>query len=89
MGHLNVHKAPGRSQLSKNDTGALERNGPTRTRLVGDHTRCDTTRLTERICHKGENNKRAARTCTRHPHSQNLAKLIQVPSNKTARPEHA
>ena len=35
MGHLNVHKAPRQSQLSKNDTDALEQNDLTRTRLVG------------------------------------------------------
>ena len=34
-GHPNVHKALEWSQLSKTDTGALERNGPTRTRPVG------------------------------------------------------
>ena len=39
MGRLNLHKAPGRSQLSKTDMGTLERNGPTRTRPVGQpHT---------------------------------------------------
>ena len=30
MGHLNMHKAPEWSQLSKTDTGTLEQNGPTR-----------------------------------------------------------
>ena len=35
MGCPNIHKAPGQSQLSKTDTGTLERNGPTRTRLIG------------------------------------------------------
>jgi len=34
MGRPNVHKAPGCSQLSKTDTGSLQRNGMTRTRLV-------------------------------------------------------
>ena len=35
MGRLNVHKAPGQSQLSKTDMGTLEQNGPTSTCLVG------------------------------------------------------
>ena len=35
MGRPNMHKAPGRSQLSKTDTGALERNELNRTRPVG------------------------------------------------------
>ena len=35
MGHLNMHKGPRWSQLSKTDTGALEQNGPTRMRPVG------------------------------------------------------
>ena len=34
MGRTNVHKAPGWSQLSKTDKGALERNDPTRTRPI-------------------------------------------------------
>ena len=39
MSHKNVHKALGRSQLRKTDTGALERNSSTRTRPVGQpHT---------------------------------------------------
>ena len=35
MGQTSVHKAPGRSQLSKTDTGSLERNSPTGTRPIG------------------------------------------------------
>ena len=35
MGRLNVHKPPGWSQLSKIDTGTLERNNATQTCLVG------------------------------------------------------
>ena len=35
IGCPNVHKAPEQSQISKTDTGALERNGSTRTRPVG------------------------------------------------------
>ena len=34
MGHLNMHKPLGKSQLSKSDMGALERNNLTRPRLV-------------------------------------------------------
>ena len=75
MGHRNMHKlALGGSQLSKTDTGDL--------------TRRDTAHPTER-CHKGENDKRVTRTCTRHSGGHNLAKLIWVSSNKTARPKHA
>ena len=40
-------------------------------------------------CHKGENNKRATRMCTRHPGGHNLAKLIRAPSNESVRPECA
>ena len=54
----------------------------------GDLTRCDTARLTKR-CHKGENGKWAARTCTRHPSGHKLEKLIWAPSNKTTRTKHA
>ena len=35
MSHPTVHKGIGQSQLSKIDTGILERNGLTRTHLVG------------------------------------------------------
>ena len=52
----------------------------------GALTRRDTARPTER-CHKGENGKRAARTCTRHPGSHNLEKLIWAPSNETTQTE--
>ena len=90
MGHLNMHKAPRRSQLSKADTGALERNNMTRPECAwsGVLTRRNTTRPNERF-HKGENGKWAARTCTRHPDGHNLAKLIWAPSNETTRPERA
>ena len=40
-------------------------------------------------CHKGENGKRATRTCTRHSGGHNLAKLIRAPANKTTQPECA
>ena len=84
-GHPNImHKAPGRSQLSKTHMGALERNGPTppERAWLGNLTRRDMAHLNER-CHKGENDKRATQTsCTRHPGSHNLEKLIQAPSNE-------
>ena len=35
MGYPNMYMAPGWSQISKTDTGALELNDPTRTCLVG------------------------------------------------------
>ena len=55
-GHPNVHKAPEQSQLSKTNTGALERNDPTRPKRAqsGDFTRRDTAHPTER-CQKGAN----------------------------------
>ena len=61
MGRPNVHKALGQSQLSETDMGALELSSPTRPKCTwsGDLTLRDTTRLTEQICHKGENNKQA------------------------------
>ena len=88
MGCPNMHKALGQSQLSKTDTGALERNGLTRLERarLGDLTWHDTTHPTER-CHKGENEKRAARTCIRHAGGHNLAKLMCAPSNEMARPD--
>ena len=82
-GRPDVHKAPGRSQLSKSDTGALRPNGPTRTDAL---TRCHTARPTEQT-HMGANGKRVARTCTRHPGGRNLANLIRAPSAQTTRPE--
>ena len=88
MGCLNVHKGLGRSQLSKTDTGTLERNSSTRpecTRSI-DLTRCDTACPTER-CHKGENSKWATQTCTRDPGGHNLAKLIWALSNEMAQPD--
>ena len=57
-GHLNMHKALGRSQLSKTDTGALKRNGSTKTRLVGRrphtarHDAPDRTNMTHERKHK-------------------------------------
>ena len=80
---------PGGHNLAKliwapsNEMAQLERT------QLDDLTRPDTTRLTERICHKGANRKWAARTCIRHPGSHKLAKLIQAPSNKTTRLERA
>ena len=74
-GRPDVHKAPGRSQLSKYGTRALGPNDPTRTNAL---TRGDTTRPPKRT-HMGENGKRAAQTCTRHP-------VTRAPSDQTARP---
>ena len=81
-GRPDVHKAPRRSQLSKHGTGGLGPNDPTRTNAL---TWGDTTRPLERT-HMGANGKRAARTCTRHPGSHNLANLTRAPSDQTARP---
>ena len=90
MGHRNMHKAAEWSQLSKIDMGTLERNGPTRPEHTwsGNLTRRDMVHPTE-WCHKGENDKRATRTCTRHPGGHNLAKLIRAPSNEAARRKRA
>ena len=87
-GCQNVHKAPGQSQLSKTDTGALERNGPTRPEHArsGDLTQRDTSCPTERR-HKGANGKWVAQTCTRHPSGHNLEKMIRAPSNETTQPD--
>ena len=89
-GRSNVHKAPEQSQLSKTDTGALERNSQTRLERArsGDLTRHETARPIEQ-CHKGDNGKRATPTCTRHPVGHNLAKLISAPSNEMDRPKRA
>ena len=57
-GRSNVHKAPEQSQLSKTDTGALERNGSTRPECArsGDLTWWDTA-LPTKQSHKGANGK--------------------------------
>ena len=60
MNSPNVHNAPGRSQISKTDTGALKRNDLTRPKHAqsGDLRRHDTVWPTEQ-CPKGENGKQA------------------------------
>ena len=90
MGRPNVRKAPGWSQLRKIDTGALKGNGLTQPKCTrsSNLTWRGTTHPTKQ-CHKGENGKWAARTCTRHLGDHNLEKLIRAPSNETTRPEHA
>ena len=54
----------------------------------GNLTRRDTVHSTKR-CHMVANSKQAARTCTMHLYSYNLAKQIWVPSNETGQPERA
>ena len=60
MGCLNVHKAPGQSQLSKTATNALQQNGLTQPECARscDLTWRDTMHQNER-CHKGEYDKQA------------------------------
>ena len=76
MGRSSVQKAPGQSQLIKTDTSAIERNGLTRPERArsGGLTWRNRAHLNEQ-CHKGENGKRAARTCTRHPGGYSLANV--------------
>ena len=90
VGHLNMQKAPGQSQLRKTDTGALERNGPTGPERAWSRelTWCDMARPTE-LYHIGANGKWAARTCTMHLGGQNLAKLIRAPLKEMDQPGHA
>ena len=80
--HLGGHNLAKLIRVPSNETAQ-----PERTRS-GDLTRRDTTRSTER-CHKGANDKRASRTCTRHTGGHNLAKLIRVPSKETTRPQRS
>ena len=78
--HLGGHNLEKLIWVPSNKTTRLER------AQSGDLPRHDMARPTER-CHKGENGKWATQTCTRHLGGHNLAKLIRVPLNETARTE--
>ena len=82
---------PGGHNLSKSDTVALRPNDPTRTDDLTWHAhpngRPHPARHgapTRTVAH---GSKRAARTCTRHPGSHNLANMTRAPSGQTTRPD--
>ena len=80
-GRPNVHKVPRQSQLSKLIQAPLNKMTRHERAQLGDLTWRDTARPNKRF-HKGENRKWAMQTCTRDLGSDNLEKLIRVPSNE-------
>ena len=85
-GRPNVHKAPGRSQLSKNDTGALARNGPTRPERTPSHE----TARPERAPSHGPPDRMMAQERKwkkGHPNVHKALERSQLSKNDTGTPE--